>query len=157
VIAELSTIQPTDYLVVGVAACQRRNSEGKAENIFVFEPIPATALEAMAIGLRTSYLQVVALPYNAVIQAEEVTVPTALQRPDLELGENFVDRANAATRTFKAKPHLQTLALGTVCTAETTAPFRLNYADEIKRLLGVKRAVSDSDNVKQHSHTHQVL
>lgn len=154
-VAELSQVQGTDYLVIGVAHCQRRNSEGRAEPISVLEPIPATALEAMHNGLQTTFCKILAIPFAEVVQ-EGVLVPESLQDPDLELGEDFSYRAQAAARTYKAKPHLRTLPLGELCTAETGL-FRLNYAPELKRLLGARPAISDSDNIKQHSHTHAVL
>jgi len=157
VIAELSLIQAADYLVVGVAACRRRNSEGKAEDIWVFEPIPATALEAMVRELKTSFVALMAVPYGDVLVDGDVLVPEALWRPELQIGEDFVFRATAAARTFKAKPHLQLVPLDVLCTPETATPLKLHYADELKRILGAKREISESDNVKQHSHTHKVL
>ncbi|WP_218081043.1 hypothetical protein [Anthocerotibacter panamensis] len=156
-VAELSSIERTDYVVVGIAACQRRNAEGKAEPIYVLEPIPATALEAMTIGLRTSFLKVLATTYGALLVEHQLVVPPELSREDLEIGQDFVERINAATRTYKAKPHLRSLPMGIVCTPDTLTPLQLNYADEIKRLFGIKHVVSDSDNVKQHAHTHKVL
>jgi hypothetical protein len=86
-----------------------------------------------------------------------LVIPPVLARPDLEIGSEFIDRLQAATRTYKAKPHLQKLPVGEICTPETTLPFPLVYAEELRRLLGAKREVNDQDNIKQHSHTHKVL
>jgi hypothetical protein len=139
-IAELADIKGLDYLVVGIATCLLRNEDGKADPILVAEPIPATALESVQRGIKTTFK----LVYGGTFTEEVIPC------------DDFIGRAQAAARTYKAKPHLKLIPAGETCTPEEGA-FVLAYSPDIKRVINPVRNVRDSDNVKQHTNTHKAL
>jgi hypothetical protein len=153
---QLADIKGMDYVVIGVALCYQKNAEGKTDPVHIVEPIPSTALEAMSRGNRTSFIKIYATTYADVIQNDAPAIPTDILGEDLYACIAFVDRTQAATRTYKAKPELRLLPIGSTATPEE-GPFKLIYDPAFRRILGGDRVVSDSDNVKQHSHTHQTL
>lgn len=153
---QLADIKGMDYVVIGVALCYQKNADGKTDPVKIVEPIPATALESMTRGNRTSFELIYATTYAEIVQNETPVLPLDVLGEDVYTCKDFLDRAQAATRTYKAKPHLRTLSVGSTCTTGA-GPFTLNYDPQFRRILGAERVVSDSDNVKQHSHTHEVL
>lgn len=143
---DLST---NDYVVIGLATCFLKQ-EGEVLEIKVAEPIPSAALEALVTGIPTSYEWAIATTLGAVFTDGMPHLPSPFPVAT-QLCEDFVDRAIATTRTYKAQPVAQSyIPIGT-----TKADF--NYSTERKRVLNSKRAVRKEDNVKQHEYTHKVL
>ncbi|UFP95435.1 hypothetical protein [Gloeobacter morelensis] len=153
---QLAHLSAMDYVVVGVALCYQKNAEGKTDPVRVVEPIPATALEAMSRGNRTSYLKIYATTLGAVIVDQRPVLPTDILGEDAYVCHDFLSRTQAAARTYKAKSDLRLVPVGEVCTPEV-GQFRLHYDPAFRRILGGERLISDSDNIKQHSHTHKTL
>jgi hypothetical protein len=145
----ISDLTKDDYCVFGLAICFLKQ-EGELEKVAVLEPIPSAALEAIVKGIPTSYEFARAMSLGEVFQDDNPQIPSNL--PDnAQLCENFVERAIAATRTYKNQPHLQGLIpLG-------SQKDDLNFCLEKKRILNAVHVVRTEDNVKQHSHTHKVL
>jgi hypothetical protein len=149
-------IKGLDYVVVGVAVCYQKNAEGKTDPVRVVEPIPSTALEAMSRGIRTSFEKIYAAAFAELVRDGRPAIPTDILGDNIYICHDFVGRTEAAARTYRAKPHLRLVPVGGVCTCEAGV-FRLKYDPGFRRVLGGERQVSDSDNVKQHAHTHRVL
>jgi hypothetical protein len=149
-------VQAEEYVVLGVATCYQRDGEGRLQPVEVIEPIPAAELDALVNqGRTTSYRFLYALTYGEVVAGEQVRVPEVLPQ-GATLAAQFLLRLQAATRSYRTKPHYQHLPLHTVCSPEG-GPFPLHYHPEPKRLLGENSKVTDADNVKQHAHTHKQL
>lgn len=140
-----------DYCVLGLATCFVRD-EGEIEQLTILEPIPSAALEALLKGIPTSYQIARATTLGEIFQDDAVKIPSDLPTEQkIELCDRFTERVAAATRTYKSRPEAKEhIPLGT-----TRQDF--NYSLERKRVLNHSRAVSTEDNVKQHSHTHQIL
>lgn len=153
---QLADLKGMDYIVLGVALCHQKNADGKTDPVSVVEPIPATALQAIERGTRTSFVKLYATSLGEVLDGEKPVIPTDMLGDDVHVCRDFADRVRAATRTYKAKPELRLVPVGTLCTPEAGV-FKLKYDPGFRRVLGGERTVSDSDNVKQHSHTHKVL
>ncbi len=138
-----------DYIVIGLATCFVKE-DGEVHEIQVLEPIPSAALEAIIKGIPTSYKLAWATTINAVIAGDTPQKPDGFPE-SAQFSEEFVQRAIAAARTYKARPVAQShIPQGT-----TRNDFK--YSTERKRVLNVSRVVTKEDNVKQHSHTHKVL
>jgi hypothetical protein len=138
-----------DYLVIGLATCFFRDDDGVHE-IKVVEPIPSSALEALAKGIPTSYELAIATTIGAVGSKDTPQIPAGFPA-GCQLGNDFIDRAIAATRTYKRRTEAQAIIPpGTSYTA-------FNYSTERKRVLNANRVVTKDDNVKQHAYTHQKL
>ncbi|MDX1977801.1 MAG: hypothetical protein SFT94_09010 [Pseudanabaenaceae cyanobacterium bins.68] len=146
-------LEPIDYLVVGVATCFIK-VEGGVKPVRVLEPIASASLEALLKQIPTSYDLACAVTLAQVLDPDcQAKLPDQVAdlQPDLQIADQFAERAIAAARTYKAKPIAQThIPLG-----ETYQGF--NFSLDKKRLLNSDRIVSEADNVKQHSHTHKVL
>ena len=71
-------------------------------------------------------------------------------------GRDFVERAQAATRSYRAKPDFKHITLGHTITTDSQ-PFALTFSLEPKRILDIAYEPSDEDNVKQHAYTHAKL
>jgi hypothetical protein len=138
-----------DYLVLGLATCFLKE-ESDIHEVEIIEPIPSAAIEAILKGIPTSYQMAYGTTLGAVLDADEPKPPAGFPA-DAQFCDDFTDRAIAAARTYKAKPVSQKLIpLNTTYT-------ELNHSTERKRVLNSERIVKTEDNVKQHSHTHQVL
>ncbi len=138
-----------DYIVIGLATCFVKE-DGEVYQIEVIEPIPSAALEALTKGIPTSYKFAYATTLGAVLDGDRF-----LKLPDFpesaQYGDEFAQRVQAATRTYKRRESAKSLILpGTIFS-------NFNYSIEKKRVLNAMRNVSTEDNVKQHSHTHKVL
>ena len=139
-----------DYIVIGLATCFVKE-DGEVHEVQVIEPIPSAALEAIVKGIPTSYKLACATTVGSVLSSSE-----APQKPDgfpeaAQFSDEFVQRAIAAARTYKARPVAQEhIPQGT-----TRDDFK--FSTERKRVLNMQRVVTKEDNVKQHSHTHKVL
>jgi hypothetical protein len=148
-IAKAPDLNDDDYLVIGVATCFFRNDDGIQE-IKVVEPIPSSALEALAKGIPTSYELACATTIGAICGSDKPQIPADFPA-NCQLGNDFIDRAIAAARTYKRRIEAQAIIpLGTTYTA-------FNYSTERKRVLNADRVVTKDDNIKQHAYTHQQL
>ncbi|MGH1393039.1 MAG: hypothetical protein ACRAVC_03260 [Trichormus sp.] len=138
-----------DYVVIGLATCFVKE-DGEIHQVEVLEPIPSAALEALLKGIPTSYKLACATNLGSVVNGEQPNFPAGF--PDsAQFADEFVSRAFAAARTYKRRETAQALIpLGTTYTD-------LQYSVDRKRILNATRLVTKEDNVKQHSHTHQVL
>ena len=142
-------VSADDYVVIGLATCFIKE-EGEVHQVQVLEPIPSAAMEAIVKGIPTSYNLACATTLGAVVAGDTLRIPAGF--PDsAQFGDEFVQRAIAAARTYKRREVAKSLIpLGT-----TRDDFK--YSTERKRVLNVKRVITKEDNVKQHSHTHEVL
>lgn len=137
------------YLVVGLATCYVR-ADGETQQVTVLEPVPSAYLEAVLGQVPTSYKQLQAVTLGQVITDQEPQHLSGLST-ETQLGENFVDRAISAARTYQSRPATAaSIPLGSTYTD-------LNYSTENKRVLNRQNVVTADDNVKQHDHTHKVL
>ena len=144
--ADIST---DDYCVFGLATCFLKD-EGEFHQVRVIEPIPSAALEAILKGIPTSYEFACAKLIGAILTGEVLT-KTPEFPDDAQFCDGFAERTFAAVRTYKSRPDAQSLIpVGTV-------KKDLNFSLEKKRVLNAVNVVKTEDNVKQHSHTHQVL
>jgi hypothetical protein len=142
-------ITPEDYCVFGVATCFIRE-DGEVRQVEVIEPIPSAAIEAIFKGIPTSYHLACAKTLREIFTEDTPQIPSEFSS-DTQFCNNFIERAIAATRTYKSRTQAQEhIPLGTVRED-------LNYSVERKRVLNVVNIVNTEDNVKQHSHTHKVL
>jgi hypothetical protein len=154
---QANDVQGLEYIVLGVATCYQRDDEGRLTEVNVAEPIPAADLDCLAREVRTtSYSLLYAATYAEVVHDHQPHLPADIFPADVIPGENFIRRAQAATRTYRTKPDFRHLPLHSTCTPEQGV-FRLNYNPEPRRIINAPADVSDADNVKQHGHTHKVL
>lgn len=146
-----------EYVVLGVATCFQRDEEGRLQEVLVAEPVPAAELDCLAQGVRsTSYSLLYATAYGEIIHDGQPTLPTDVIPAGVVAAENFVSRAQAATRTYRAKPEFKHIPLHESCTTDSGV-FTLRYTPDPKRIINGIQEVSDADNVKQHAYTHQAL
>ncbi|WP_353929222.1 hypothetical protein WJM97_12930 [Okeanomitos corallinicola TIOX110] len=144
-----SDLTTDDYIVIGLATCFYKE-DGEVHQIEVIEPIPSAALEAIVKGIPTSYKFVYGTTLGSILNGDQLLLPDGF--PDsAQFADEFLTRAFSAVRTYKRRTSAQ--ALIPVGTTKTN----LNYSTERKRILNAARVVNKEDNVKQHSHTHQVL
>jgi hypothetical protein len=107
-------------------------------------------LEAIAKGIPTSYQLVCGTTIGAVLVGDELQLPAGFPTT-AQFCDEFVFRAIAATRTYKARPVAQSIV------PKGTIKDDFNFSVDRKRVLNSERIVKTEDNVKQHPHTHQVL
>ncbi|MDB9525631.1 hypothetical protein PN498_06500 [Oscillatoria sp. CS-180] len=144
----VSDLAATDYLVVGIATCFRRD-EGELEKIKVVEPVPSAYLESLLQGIPTSYEAVLATTAGSLLDEKELSQLTG--RYDAVLCDSFSDRVTATARTYRARPSATQLI------PPGTSRTDLNYSTEKKRVLNFKNVVKTEDNVRQHKYTHKKL
>ncbi len=149
VLSSAPDLSVDDYVVIGLATCYVK-SEGEIHEVKVAEPIPSAALESILKGIPTSYEAVVATSVGQILTENQVTLPAEFPG-DTQVSDDLPERLVAAARTYKANPGSQAHIPQGGCCRE------LNFSVERKRLLNSERIVNTEDNVKQHSHTHQVL
>eukprot|EP00884_Botryococcus_braunii_P001811 jgi/Botrbrau1/11630/Bobra.0209s0021.1 len=117
---------------------------GRLTDRFVIEPIAANALECMAAGGKTSFLEVVGLTAADALARDLSRLP-----PEWE-GATFCDdfefRVGACVRTW-LRPHAQDNLLDLVPLGQVKAKW--NHSLDDKRVLNFDNEVSDSDNIKQ--------
>lgn len=142
-------ISGDDYCVFGLATCYLKE-DGEFFEIQVIEPIPSAALEAILKGIPTSYQLACAKSVGEVIEKGALHKPSDF--PDnAQFCDNFAERVAATVRTYKTRTEAKShIPVGT---------FRdnFNYSLERKRVLNAVNVVGKEDNVKQNSHTHQVV
>ncbi|MCP6759685.1 MAG: hypothetical protein NHB32_13155 [Fischerella sp. CENA71] len=138
-----------DYIVIGLATCFIKE-DGEVHQVEVIEPIPSAALEALVKGIPTSYKFAWATTLGNVVDGDTLQKPTNFPQT-AQFSDEFLQRTIAAARTYKRKENAKSLIpVGTTYTD-------FQYSTERKRVLNASRVVTKEDNVKQHSHTHQVL
>jgi hypothetical protein len=138
-----------DYIVLGCATCFYKE-DGEVHQVEIIEAIPSSALEALFKGIPTSYKIACATTIGAVLNNGNFQIPADFPE-NAQFSEEFEERAFAAARTYKRREVAQSLIpLG-------TSHSDFTYSVERKRILNASRVVTKDDNVKQHSHTHQVL
>ena len=148
-LSQLSDVALTDYCAFGVATCFIRE-EGEIHRVKVVEPIPSAALEAILQGIPTSYELVCGRNLGDLFVENEPTLPSEFPA-EAQFCDRFIERAIAATRTFKARPEAaKHIPVGTI-------KQDLNYSLNKKRVLNDTSVVRAEDNVKQHKYTHEVL
>ncbi|PSF36115.1 hypothetical protein C7H19_14020 [Aphanothece hegewaldii CCALA 016] len=148
-ILNTTDITADDYCVFGLATCFLKN-DGEFLQVQVIEPIPSAALEAVIKGIPTSYQLVCALSVGDVLSNNTLHIPSHFPS-DAQFCEDFNERLIAAVRTYKRRHEAtQHIPKGTI-------KDDLNFSLERKRVLNAVNVVRTEDNVKQHSHTHQVL
>lgn len=148
-ILNTTDITADDYCVFGKATCFLKN-DGEFQQIQVIEPLPSAALEAVLKGIPTSYQLVCALSVGDVLNNNNLVLPSQFPS-DTQFCEDFIERMIAAVRTYKRRPEAtQHIPKGTI-------KDDLNFSLDRKRVLNAVNVVRTEDNVKQHSHTHQVL
>jgi len=146
---EAADVSAEDYLVIGLATCYIRE-EGEVHTVEIAEPIPSAALEAILKGIPTSYKLACGTKLGEVV-GETLQFPAGFPVGQTQFSDNFVERAIAATRTYKSRPEAQAhIPYGTIYD-------KFNHSTERKRLLNSERIVKTEDNVKQHEYTHKVL
>lgn len=142
-------ISADDYIVIGLATCFIKE-EGEVYEVQILEPIPSSALEAIVKGIPTSYQLACATTLGSVLAGETLQKPAGFPE-SAQFSDEFVPRAIAAARTYKRREVAKDLI------PQGTTRDDFQYSTERKRVLNAKRVVTKEDNVKQHSHTHQVL
>ena len=149
VFTQENDVQQQDYCVFGLATCFLRE-EGEINQVKIIEPIPSAALEAIIQGVSTSYELAYATTLGEILIGDTPTIPPEFPA-EAQLCDNFIERAIAATRTYKTRPEAkQHIPVGTVRQD-------LNYSLTKKRVLNNSTVVRTEDNVKQHEYTHKVL
>jgi hypothetical protein len=138
-----------DYLVVGLATCFIKE-DGEVHQVPIVEPIPSAALEAIIKGIPTSYQIAIATTLGAILAGDQPQMPQEFPS-QAQFGDEFVERAIAAVRTYKRKPAVQNII------PQGTSKNDFNYSIDRKRVLNSQRIVKTEDNVKQHEYTHKVL
>ncbi|MGY4630786.1 hypothetical protein [Thermostichus sp. OS-CIW-29] len=152
-----SPVQGLEYVVLGVATCFQQDQEGRLVEVLVAEPVPAADLDCLAQERRsTSYVLLYATTYAEIVNNGIPTLPAEVFPPGVLLGEDFVERVQAAARTYRSKPQFRHIPLHQTCTPEQGV-FRLNHSVEPRRILNAVVEVKDADNIKQHPHTHRQL
>jgi len=147
--ANAPDLSAEDYLVVGLATCFVKE-DGEVHEVQVVEPIPSASLETIVKGVPTSYSMALATTLGALLNDELPHLPTQFPAT-AQFCDEFVFRAIAAARTYKATATAQTL----IPLGEVRCDF--NHSTERKRVLNSQRIVRTEDNVKQHEYTHKVL
>ncbi|MEN9257864.1 MAG: hypothetical protein Q6L55_03925 [Gloeomargarita sp. SRBZ-1_bins_9] len=137
-------LSDASYLVLGLAHCFWKEDTGLRE-VRLVEPIPSASLTTLLQGVPTSYTRLVATTLGQV----GTLMPQAF--PEAQPCADFWERAIAAARTYCRHPQIrQQLPPG-------TERCDLNFNLERKRILNSRRTVRDSDNIRQHPHTHRQL
>jgi hypothetical protein len=150
-------VQGLEYVVLGVATCFQRDEDGRLSEVLVAEPVPAAELDCLAKEVRsTSYSLLYATTYAEIVQEDWPILPQDILPQGVRVGENFVRRVQAATRTYRAKPEFRHIPLHEICTPDQGV-FTLKHNPEPRRIINTATEVSDADNIKQHPHTHKDL
>jgi hypothetical protein len=144
-----SDLSADDYVVVGLATCFIK-TEGEIYQVKVAEPIPSAALEAILKGIPTSYELACATTLGTLTSGDQPQMPADFPA-ETQFCDEFVNRAIAAARTYKARPVAQEHI------PQGTTRQNFNFSLERKRILNSERMIKTEDNVKQHAYTHQVL
>ena len=148
-LSQSSDISLEDYCPFGLATCFVRD-EGEIHEVKIVEPIPSAALEAVLQGIPTSYELISGQTLGNLFKDDLPTIPSEFPE-NAQICDRFVERAIAATRTFKSRPEAtKHIPIGTI-------KQDLNYSLAKKRVLNDTQVVHTEDNVKQHEYTHKIL
>jgi hypothetical protein len=148
-LSQVSDISLEDYCPFGLATCFVRD-EGEIHEVKIIEPVPSAALEAVLLGIPTSYEFICGKTLGELFEGDSPRITDDFPQ-EAQLCDRFIERAIAATRTFKNRPSAtKHIPIGTI-------KRDLNYSLSKKRILNNTTVVSAEDNVKQHQYTHQVL
>lgn len=100
-----SPVQGLEYVVLGVATCFQQDQEGRLVEVLVAEPVPAADLDCLAQERRsTSYVLLYATTYAEIVNNGIPTLPAEVFPPGVLLGEDFVERVQAAAPPIAASP-----------------------------------------------------
>ncbi|MEM6251886.1 MAG: hypothetical protein AAF821_03090 [Cyanobacteria bacterium P01_D01_bin.156] len=140
-----------DYVIVGLAKCFRKQ-DGNVVPFNVLEPVPSAYFEALLKGVPTSYSTLYGVKLGEVIQDTQLSKPLSMRASeDTVFCEHFIERANAAARTYQNKELLQrSLPHGQSYEG-------INFSTDRKRILNATHTITAEDNVKQHKYTHMTL
>jgi len=133
-----------DVLALGVATCYKR-VENKLQEVLILEPLPASAVDCIArLQVPTSYRRLLGITLGEVPDSiSELPSGLISDGEQVVFAEDFGERAQAASRTFRRSPEIaQSIAPGTLVED-------LNYSVEFKRILNANWEPSFDDNVKQ--------
>jgi phosphatidylinositol glycan class S len=136
-----------DHLVLGLAHCFEQEAEGggKIRDLFLIEPIGASALECMENGGATSYLHVTTATLGESLEQDVSALPR-----EFSIGrfcEDFEFRAKCAARTWKRDHAVNNLMRLAPAPGAVRSDFNFSLAD--KRIVNHVRNVTDADNIKQ--------
>ncbi|GJQ11342.1 hypothetical protein GpartN1_g3133.t1 [Galdieria partita] len=134
-------VRPDEYTVLGLACCFQRDSNGKLQELIVIEPVPTSTLETILQGVPTSYKRLVATAYGRALNIASLP-PSFVRDERVSFCENYSERLQAATRTYRARLDAKKFQLGEVYT-------KTNFSTSPKRVLNEKFEPSFEDNVKQ--------
>ncbi len=138
-----------DYIVIGLATCFVKE-DGEVHQVDIVEPIPSASLETLFKGINTSYKLAYATTLGSLVHGEKLKIPSEFPE-SAQLGNDFMERAIAAARTYKRREVAKTL----IPLGKTYTDFQ--YSTDRKRVLNASRNVTKEDNIKQHPNTHKVL
>ncbi|EME29584.1 uncharacterized protein Gasu_30230 [Galdieria sulphuraria] len=134
-------VKPDEYTVLGLAFCFQRDSNGKLQELVVIEPVPTSTLETILQGVPTSYKRLVATVYSRAMDISSIP-PAFVEDERVSFCENYSERLQAATRTYRARLEAKKIQLGEVYVT-------INFSTSPKRVLNEKFEPSFEDNVKQ--------
>jgi hypothetical protein len=142
------------YLVVGLATCYVK-VDGEIIELTLCEPVPSAYLDALFMGVPTSYRCLYGITLGEVVVNGIAQVPQIISaEPNsaaVQMAQDFVTRAMASARTYQSNPQTQAqIPAGTKFQ-------EVQYSTEKKRMLNEKHIVNQEDNVKQHQYTHMTL
>eukprot|EP00871_Galdieria_phlegrea_P005742 jgi/Galph1/655/GphlegSOOS_G5336.1 len=134
-------VKSDEYVVLGLACCFQRDTNGKPQEVIIIEPLPTSTLETVLQGVPTSYKRLLATTYG---QAKELSsIPKDFIGEDrVSLCENYEERLQAASRTYRVHPEAKKFDVG-------TKYYETNFSTTPKRILNEKFEPSFEDNVKQ--------
>eukprot|EP00793_Prasinoderma_coloniale_P002582 PRCOL_00002064-RA len=141
-----ANLRPDCFLALGLAHCFALDADGKLQDAFVLEPIPAGAYEAMLCGSKTSYTHVVGVTWEQVEAMDVDKLPEEFRAASF--AEDFEFRAKAALRTWQ-RPHAIEKLTPELGTGDVRGGEDFNFDISNKRVLNHVHEVDDSDNIKQ--------
>lgn len=136
-----------NYVILGIAQCYVKQ-EGEITPVKILEPVPSAYFAALMKGVPTSYEKL-----YGVSLSEGIENTGSLQQgqdSNVQLCQNFSERAQAAARTYQSAAAEQPIPIGQTLS-------ELNFSTERKRILNASHVVNTQDNVKQHKYTHMTL
>ena len=146
-----AALSDSDYVIVGLAHCFTKQ-DGEMVPIKIIEPVPSAYFEALTKGVPTSYQTLYSLQLGQVLDEQRPAVNhLPVDAKGAQFCENFVERVEAAARTYQNKPDIQSAV---PCGQTFTA---VNFSTDKKRILNASHKVTAEDNVKQHKYTHMTL
>ncbi len=131
---------PTNsFVVLGLAECFVRQ-DNELLPVQVVEPIASATLLTILDGIPTSYTLLIPSSLEEALAAFDQGQPVGFPH-EARFADDFVERLNAATRTYQTHPE---------AAQQLKAALNLDNPAPQQRILNLTRAISDSDNIKQH-------